>query len=126
MDHRQIVRFVFVGGTCTLFQYVLLTALIELAGMPAVAASALSYAIAVLLNYELSRRITFQAGDATLKSLTRFILTSLIGLTANTLLFRGALAAGVPHYLIAQMIATAVVTVLNFNLYKHWSFRDRP
>jgi len=118
-------RFLVVGATCTVFQYSLLVVFIEWFGLPKVFSSGATYALSTLLNYELSRRFTFRAGRATARSFVRFVTTSLIGLTLNTLLFRAALGFGVPHYLVAQVFATGTVMVVNYLLYRHWSFAAR-
>jgi putative flippase GtrA len=48
---------------------------------------------------------------------------SLLGLALNVALFEAALRLGAPHYLVAQVLATAVTTVLNYTLYRIWAFR---
>jgi putative flippase GtrA len=77
----------------------------------------------VLVNYELSRRWTFHGRAATLHSFLRFVGVSLLGLALNVALFEAALRLGAPHYLVAQVLATAVTTVLNYTLYRIWAFR---
>jgi putative flippase GtrA len=116
-------RFLLVGGTCTAIQYALLALLIDGLGWRPALASGASYAIAVLVNYELSRRWTFHGRAATLRSFLRFLGVSLLGLALNVALFEGALRLGAPHYLVAQAIATAVTMVLNYTLYRIWAFR---
>ncbi len=117
-------RFLLVGGTCTTFQYLLLALLVDGLGTWPVLATAVSYACAVVLNYELSRRFTFFGRDAALGSFLRFVTVSVIGLTLNTLIFATALRLGAPHYLVAQVIATGTVMLVNFTLYRLWAFRE--
>jgi len=119
----SVGRFLLVGGSCTAVQYLLLALLIDGLGSRPVLASGTAYAVAVLLNYELSRRWTFHGRPASWRSFLRFIGVSVAGLVLNVLLFEGALRAGVPHYLIAQVIATAVTMGVNFTLYRIWAFR---
>ena len=116
-------RFLLVGGTCTAIQYTLLALLIDGLGWRPAMASGGSYAVAVLVNYELSRRWTFHGRAATLHSVLRFVGVSLLGLALNVALFEAALRLGAPHYLVAQVLATAVTTVLNYTLYRIWAFR---
>lgn len=119
----SFARFLLVGGSCTAVQYLLLATLIDGFGWRPVAASGTAYAVAVVLNYELSRRWTFHGRPASWRSFLRFVAVSVAGLALNLLLFAGALHAGVPHYLIAQAIATVVTMGVNFTLYRMWAFR---
>ena len=116
-------RFLLVGGTCTAIQYLLLAVLIDGFDWRPVLASGAAYAVAVMLNYELSRRWTFHGRPASWRSFLRFIAVSVAGLALNVLLFEAALRAGVPHYLVAQAIATVVTMGVNFKLYRFWAFR---
>lgn len=117
-------RFLLVGGSCTVFQYGVLALLIDGFGAPPAPASGLAYALAVVLNYELSRRFTFFGRRRSWRSFLRFALVSVLGLGLNVMTFALALTLGAPHYLIAQMIATGVVLGVNFTLYRVWAFRE--
>jgi putative flippase GtrA len=116
-------RFLMVGGTCTAIQYALLALLIDGFGWRPALASGASYAVAVGVNYELSRRWTFHGRSASLRSFLRFVGVSGLGLALNVALFEGALRLGAPHYLIAQAVATGVTMGVNFTLYRIWAFR---
>lgn len=116
-------RFIAVGGTCTVVQYTLLALMIDGFGWWPTLSSALAYSMAVSLNYELSRRFTFFGRPRSWREYRRFVAGSLFGLSVNTVLFELGLRAGLPHYLVAQVIATAVSTVVNFFVYRHWTFR---
>lgn len=119
----SLPRFIATGVTCTVVQYALLAALIDGLDLPPSASSALAYAVAVSLNYELSRRYTFFGRPRSWREYRRFVVGSLFGLAVNTAVFELGLRAGLPHYLIAQVIATAVSTVVNFIVYRYWTFR---
>lgn len=116
-------RFLAVGGTCTAFQYLLLAALVDGAGLLPALASGMAYAAAVLLNYELTRRFTFGGIGASWRSFGRFVAVSGAALVLNVAIFEAGLRAGLPHYLLAQAVATAVVTVGNWVAYRRWAFR---
>lgn len=115
-------RFLAVGATCTAVQYALLAALVDGLGTVPALASGVSYAVAVVLNYELTRRFTFFGRAASWRGLGRFVAASTLGLALNVGLFELGLRLGVPHYLLAQALATGVVTVVNFGVYRHWAF----
>jgi putative flippase GtrA len=117
-------RFLVVGGTCTAVQYALLAGFVDGLGIRPVLASGLAYAIAVVLNYELSRRWTFFGRAPSWREFGRFVAVQLGGLALNVAIFEAVLRAGAPHYLLAQVAATAVVMSVNFTLYRLWAFRD--
>lgn len=115
-------RFLAVGGSVTAVQYALLAALIDGLRWWPVASSALAYAFAVVLNYELSRRFTFFGRPAAWGSFARFVVASALGGAVNVTVFWAALRAGAPHWLIAQALATGVAMGVNFTVYRHWAF----
>ena len=120
---QQLVRFAAIGGFATVLQYVLLAAFVELTGMHPVLASALSYAISALVNYRLNHGITFGGNARHTVALPRFLVVAGIGLVLNS----GIMAIGYSgfglHYLLAQVIATAVVFAWTFTGNRLWSFR---
>jgi putative flippase GtrA len=117
-------RYLLVGSAVTIFQFLLLALQIDGFGWPAALSSGLAFSAAVALNYEFSRRYTFYGRPARLRSLLRFVLVSLFGLTLNVTVFSSALWLGAPHYLVAQVIATGAVMIVNFQLYRRWTFAD--
>lgn len=113
---RQIYRFGLTGGLCFLIDYFLLALLVEIAGFPALAASAVSFSVSVAVNYLLSVRYVFErrAETGRLRELAVFLALSLAGLGLNQLLmYFGTAGLGV-HYLLVKLAATAIVMVYNF------------
>ena len=55
--------------------------------------------------------------------LTAAVAVSGAALVLNVAIFEAGLRAGLPHYLLAQAVATAVVTVGNWVAYRRWAFR---
>lgn len=116
-------RFLAVGATCTVFQYALLAALVDGARWVPAIASAAAYAVAVLLNYELTRRFTFHGRAASWREFGRFVAVQVLALGLNVAIFEAVRRLGAPHYLLAQAVATAVVTISNWTAYRLWAFR---
>lgn len=113
---RQIWRFGLTGGLCFLIDYLLLALLVEIAGVPTLASSAISFSVSVAVNYLLSVRYVFErrAELSRLRELTVFLVLSLAGLGFNQLLmYLGTVGLGV-HYLLVKLAATAIVMVYNF------------
>lgn len=117
-----LLRFLGVGGCATLLQYGLLVLQVQLAGMPAVAASAACYAASTLFNYAANHRLTFRSRRAHHSALPRFLLVAALGLGINTLVMWFAHEHGGRHYLVAQLLATAASLCWNFLACRHWAF----
>lgn len=120
---NRFMRFLLVGGTSTLIQFLLLVALIELLQMPKVFASALSYALSAIYNYLLNYHFTFASDQQHRDTAPKYILAVGLGLSINTASFYVLLAL-LPHYLFAQIGATLIALAVNFLVQKHWIFRS--
>ena len=118
----QFTKFLVVGAAATVLQYGLLIILVEATALPEVAASALAFAFSAVANYLANYYFTFQSGNNHRQSASRFALVALISLGINTWVFWGGLQF-LPHYLLAQIIATGVTMVVNFTLHRLWTFR---
>ncbi|MDO3383943.1 GtrA family protein [Gilvimarinus algae] len=118
----QFGRFLLVGGAATVLQYLLLILLVELTILPNVAASAAAFTLSAVFNYLANYYFTFQATQKHSESALRFAVTVAIGLGLNTAVFYLADML-MPHYVLAQMLATAVTLVSNFLLHKFWIYR---
>ncbi|UTF61122.1 GtrA family protein [Gilvimarinus sp. DA14] len=119
---HQVTRFLLVGGTATVLQYVFLIILAELTALPKVACSAAAFALSAVYNYLANYYFTFQATQKHSESSIKFAFVVALGLGLNTLVFYIADAL-LPHYLLAQLIATGVTLVSNFLLHKFWIYR---
>lgn len=119
---EQLLRFVGVGGLATALHYLILIALVAGAGLDATPASATGYALSTLFNYALNRRLTFRSRRSHRSALPRFLLLAGVGLAINTAtVWFLAQHLGL-HYLIAQVVATALTLCWNFLVARHWAF----
>nr|WP_256504499.1 GtrA family protein [Gilvimarinus xylanilyticus] len=112
-----------VGGTATALQYLFLVLLVELTGTPKVACSAIAFALSAVYNYLANYYFTFQATHKHRESSLKFAVVVVLGLALNTLVFYIADIV-LPHYLLAQIIATGVTLISNFLLHKFWIYRS--
>jgi putative flippase GtrA len=118
----QFSRFVLVGLVCTGLQYLLLVAGVEWLRLNAVFASAVGYLVSAGLSYALNRRITFGSLAPHRRALLRFVVVMAMGLLLNSAcmqLLHGALQW---HYVLAQLLATAMTTLWNFIAHRSWTF----
>lgn len=118
--NAPFTRFVMVGGMATALQFVLLVAFVELGGMRAVVASALSFSISAVFNYILNYRLTFESSRRHMSAFPRFVAVAMIGLAINVLVF--AVFNMFIFYVVAQMFATGAAMLSNYFLHKKWTF----
>lgn len=133
-ERQRVGRFLVVGASGTALDFVLLT-LLKAAGLATLPANTLSFSAGIVNNFLLNRWWTY--ADARAKSVGvqfgQFALVSLIGLLLNNgimLLLEaplGSLLNGASwSYLLAKILATAVVIVWNFVANRYWTFNDAP
>ncbi len=112
----QVLRFTLAGGLCFLIDYGLLALLVEAAGWPALAASAVSFSVSVAVNYLLSVRFVFRRREGLdrRREMAVFLLMSVFGLGLNQALMLAGTQFLNIHYLIVKPAATLLVMVYNF------------
>lgn len=116
------LRYAGAGAVGTAAHYAVLIALVQLAGSGAVAASTAGAIVGALVNYALNHRYTFASRRAHRVALPRFATVAGAGVALNATVI-AALAATLPlHYLVMQVIATAVVLVAGFAANRRWTF----
>jgi putative flippase GtrA len=119
---KRFMIFASVGGLATLIQFALLALMVEFKLLPAVAASAVSYALSAIFNYFANYHLTFTSNISHKETFPKFAVTAMLGLCVSTLLFAFFLFL-INQYLIAQCLATGITLVLNFSVHKWWIYR---
>jgi putative flippase GtrA len=119
----QLAKFGVVGASGYVINLAVYTALLKGAGVHYAVAATCSFLVAVTNNYTWNRLWTFrgQRGHVGWQGL-RFMVVALTAYIANLALLTGLIALGLDEVL-AQAIAIALVTPLNFVGNKLWSFR---
>ncbi|MBU9736560.1 GtrA family protein [Diplocloster agilis] len=112
----QLIRFGIVGAIAFLIDYAIMIALTELAGINYLVSSGISFTISVIVNYILSITIVFKPKkDANkTKEFIIFVFLSVIGLGLNQLLMYIQVDILAIFYMLAKIVATAVVMIYNF------------
>lgn len=115
-------RYVLMGGLATGVHFGLLAVMVEVWGVDpgvAAAAGAVGGALAAYLG---NRRLTFSSTAAHRRALPRFLIVAASGaLVSGSLVWSGTALLGV-HYLVLQILATALVLVAGFEMNRHWTF----
>lgn len=113
-----------VGAIGTAAQYGVLIAAVNVAGTGPVAGSTAGALTGAIVNYLLNRRFTFRSSAKHSSTLPRFAMAACAGIVVNGLAMKAMTAAGL-HYLVAQVIATALVLALTFTINSMWTFRQQ-
>lgn len=119
---RQFLQFALVGAVGTAGHYLTLILLVEVIGWTPVIATSCGFVVGALINYILNYHFTFRSSQPHHVALSRFLLVALLGALVNTGLMYLLHQQLEMYYLLAQVLATAVVLVLNFVLNRNWTF----
>lgn len=114
---KQIVKFIFVGGTAFVIDYLVMIFLTEVFNINYLVSSVISFCVSVIYNYVMSTVWVFEVDKEKSKTQTfaMFIILSVIGLIINTIVMWLLVdGTNLMPYTIAKIIATAVVMVYNF------------
>ena len=118
----QFLRYAGAGAIGTGLHYAVLIALVQLARAGPVLASTAGAVCGALVNYALNHRFTFASDKSHGRALPRFALVAAAGVALNALVMATVLAVAGPHYLVAQVIATAAVLAAGFLANRAWTF----
>ena len=118
---RQFLRYGSVGVVATSAHYLLLVCSVERAGWPAWIGSGVGAVLGAQLAYFGNRWFTFSHGGGLGLSWIRFQAVALAGALLGMALVAGAVYAGL-HYLLAQLMATALILLLTFLVNRNWTF----
>ncbi len=113
---RQLIRFGITGGLAFAIDYAAAIFLTEVVKVNYLAASTISFSLAVTFNYILSIYWVFVPSERKNRRVTilLFWLFSIIGLAINDLLIWALVEWIGLHYITAKFLATGVVMVFNF------------
>ena len=131
--HAEKIRFVLVGGTNTVIDFVILFVLFNAIGLDKLVSNIISTSIAMVLSYFMNQRFTFKTEKQTPKQFIYFIVITLIGLWGIQSLIISTLSQYLEQIignenmrlLVGKVIATSASMLWNFVLYKKFVFTDR-
>ena len=113
-----------VGAASTLTTYLILIFLVEIWRMNVIGASVLGYIAGIAVNYKFNYGFTFRSERQHRNLIPKFFVVALAGLLLNTgLMFVGVNWFGI-HYVLAQLVAVAVVLIWSFSINRLWVFRN--
>ena len=121
---RQFVKFTGVGFVSAIGHYGLLIALVQIAAVPAVPASAAGALLGAWINYSLNYRYTFRSTRQHRESVLRFAVVAAVGLVLNTLFMWVGVELIGAHYLLSQVVTTGLVLIWSFASNRYWTFHS--
>lgn len=118
----SVSRYALVGMLGTATHLALLYGLVEWAALPPLLATSLAFCWVVLQSYWLNRNWVFQSDSRHVSSLPKFVIASLLGLTANFGLMYLMIEVLDLWYMAAQIVTILVIPPMNYLLYRYWTF----
>jgi putative flippase GtrA len=122
----QFVKFGLVGVSNTVLTFLVYTLLLKGFGVWYLAASAIGFAVGATNGFLLNRRWTFREHVGDNLTPVRWAIVQGCGLAINEGLLYLFVNDASLDKLIAQALATVVVTVSTFFANRAWTFRMRP
>lgn len=125
--HKELARFVLVGGTGTLLNFIILTITYKYLHWPDVLAALLSNETAMVVNFFCHEHWTFREerhGTRKIRFL-RYQFVAVGGIAISTLLFTLFVHLHL-YYLLANAMAICVALSWNFLMSNRWAWRRMP
>lgn len=120
---RRFVRYVFVGGSTFLIDFVLLIVLHSLFGIHLLIAATISYWSSIVFNFFINRSWTFGVADSSVaKHLTLYLSLLAFNYGFSIAFIAAATSLGM-HFAIAKIIATGFQTIWTYVIYKKIIFK---
>ncbi|WP_458498542.1 GtrA family protein [Methylomagnum sp.] len=120
---KQLFRYLISGSVAATAHLLTLTILVERFDVVPLTASILGFCVAVVFNYSLQYHWTFAAHGSHAIIFSRYIGVTLAMLGINTLLFWIFQVRFSLPYLLAQVLATGIIVILNFNINRNFTFK---
>ena len=121
---KQFSKFATVGAVGTLVHYVVLILMVSGLALSPILGTSTGALAGALVNYVLNHHYTFGGGASHARALPRFMLMAAVGLGLNATIVGMLTHFGI-HYLVAQVLATGIVLVVNYLVSKLWIFHSK-
>ena len=118
----QILTFAAMGAIAGVADYTLMISLRELFGVDAVAAALAGYTLGSVVSYLLNRMNTFRSRRSHAAASWRFVVVNVIGFCLTAALMALLVNLLELNYVLARIVTTAAVFVLNFSSHRFWTF----
>jgi putative flippase GtrA len=120
----QLIRFAIVGASGYAVNLILYALLVKVLGVEYLVAETLAWIVSAGNNFVWNRHWTFKAGDGQVHAqAARFFVVTLVALGFNLIVLRVLVESAGMDKVVAEVLALAASTPLNFLGNKLWSFR---
>lgn len=121
----KVIKFGLVGVLNTLINWIIF-AVLNFVGVYYIIANVIAYVIATINSYIWNSRWVFKyKGEDKKETTTKFILLNLAGLALNTMILYLLVDLIGLNKLIALVITTVIVMVINYIVNKIWVFKEK-
>ncbi|MFA5127117.1 MAG: GtrA family protein [Patescibacteria group bacterium] len=120
----QMLKYGAVGLTAAIFDFGILIFLTELAHVFYLLSATISFIVSALVNYYLNRFWTFRSRGSQVRQIPIFFVVATIGLGLNNLILWLGVEWVHMYYVVAKVLATAVVMVSNYLGNKYFTFKS--
>ncbi len=124
LNIQQIKKFILGGGSATLLHYSTMALLIFISIDPLYATTIGAF-FGAILNYVLQYHYTFKSDRSHFHAILSYVASVSFGFIANTLLFALLYDKIQINLIVSQLITTAIITILNYILYKYIVFKPK-
>ncbi|HZV93492.1 MAG TPA: GtrA family protein [Caldimonas sp.] len=118
---RNFLRYLAVGAVATAVHYAVLVTLVEAGHVAPRFAAAAGAWIGAQVAFAGNARFTFGHAAGGVSAWWRFQLTALIGAAISFAVVAAGVRLGL-HYLLAQVVATAIAVFATYEINRRWSF----
>ena len=119
----RFARFCLIGAITTLTHVVVFVALIELGGVPPVAASIPSFVLAMLISYMGNYSWTFGSNGLHVIQMPKYVVVAIIGLLMNVVITYIIVDVWGGWYGFALAVVVLTVPAMTYRLNHLWVFR---
>lgn len=118
----EIARFLVVGGASALINTAIVVLFTEQLGLPFLLSYALCWVAVTLFGFVLNRQWSFRIKPGACRSeIVRYLAVSIFGIGLGMLFSETMIAIGLRYY-IAFILATGLMTPINFIMHRNYSF----
>jgi putative flippase GtrA len=117
------VRYIASGTVATLSHFTVLTILVELFALNPTLSTGLGCIVGGCVNYMLQRNLTFKSSIEHHRAVGRYLLMNSLTMTLNLLGFWAMTELFNIWYIYAQFTMTILISLLNFLINRHFTFR---
>lgn len=120
---HSLFRYIFVGGSTFILDFILLVVLKEIVNLPLEVATTIAYWSSIGYNFYLNRRWTFSASESNSLKAHAILYGGLLAFNyVFTLVFISIVSDHI-HYTMAKILATAISISWTYLTYKHVIFK---